>query len=169
MGYFSGTVTVCYSLQKASLLYLQCLYSSVNRLRQRQFDTLYVAAGSVSGHLECNTSVPRQQQGCSQGSVSSGSGASASESSWHAQPQCEATGNVSDVRRKKRVVANERERCRMHHLNAAFERLRAVLPALSSKQFSKFETLQMAKSYIEALNEILVLDAEHVRAGGYKA
>jgi hypothetical protein len=56
----------------------------------------------------------------------------------------------------------------MHNLNAAFERLRAVLPALSSKQFSKFETLQMAKSYIEALNEILVLDAEHVRAGGYK-
>lgn len=64
--------------------------------------------------------------------------------------------------RQKRVVANERERTRMHNLNTAFEKLRSVLPSLSSKQFSKFETLQMAKSYIEALTEILV-DEENIQ------
>lgn len=44
----------------------------------------------------------------------------------------------------------------MHGLNMAFEKLRQVLPSLgSNKQFSKFETLQMAKSYIAALRDIL--------------
>ncbi len=38
----------------------------------------------------------------------------------------------------RRLIANERERNRMHGLNVAFENLRAVLPSLgSSKQFSK--------------------------------
>ncbi|RNA26798.1 atonal -like protein [Brachionus plicatilis] len=59
----------------------------------------------------------------------------------------------------KRLIANERERRRMHGLNAAFENLRSVLPTLgSNKHFSKYETLQMAKSYIAALREILVND-----------
>ncbi len=56
----------------------------------------------------------------------------------------------------KRLIANERERRRMHGLNDAFEHLRSVLPSLgSNKQFSKYETLQMAKRYISALREIL--------------
>ena len=58
--------------------------------------------------------------------------------------------------RYKRLIANERERKRMHGLNMAFESLRQVLPSLgSNKQFSKYETLQMAKSYIAALRDIL--------------
>ena len=41
----------------------------------------------------------------------------------------------------RRLMANERERKRMHGLNTAFENLRLVLPSLgSNKQFSKFET-----------------------------
>ena len=41
----------------------------------------------------------------------------------------------------RRLMANERERKRMHGLNSAFENLRAVLPSLgSNKQFSKYET-----------------------------
>ena len=41
----------------------------------------------------------------------------------------------------RRLMANERERKRMHGLNMAFENLRSVLPSLgSNKQFSKFET-----------------------------
>ena len=59
----------------------------------------------------------------------------------------------------KRLIANERERRRMHGLNDAFEHLRSVLPSLgSNKQFSKYETLQMAKRYISALREILCQD-----------
>lgn len=47
----------------------------------------------------------------------------------------------------------------MHGLNLAFESLRQVLPSLgSNKQFSKYETLQMAKSYIAALRDILYED-----------
>lgn len=68
------------------------------------------------------------------------------------------SGCISKTR-YKRLIANERERRRMHGLNLAFENLRSVLPSLgSNKQFSKYETLQMAKSYISALKEILVND-----------
>lgn len=64
---------------------------------------------------------------------------------------------VLSKNRYKRLIANERERRRMHGLNAAFENLRSVLPTLgSNKHFSKYETLQMAKSYIAALREILM-------------
>lgn len=57
----------------------------------------------------------------------------------------------------RRLVANARERKRMHGLNSAFDNLRAVLPELSgNKQFSKYETLQMAQSYIAALQELLL-------------
>ncbi|CAB3369867.1 Hypothetical predicted protein [Cloeon dipterum] len=60
------------------------------------------------------------------------------------------------VVRKRRLAANARERRRMLNLNNAFDRLRTVLPGLGSeKQLSKYETLQMAQSYIAALDELL--------------
>jgi hypothetical protein len=49
--------------------------------------------------------------------------------------------------KKRRVAANARERRRMNGLNDAFDRLREVIP--------KFETLQMAQTYINALGELL--------------
>ena len=50
------------------------------------------------------------------------------------------TGSLSKSK-YRRLMANERERKRMHSLNSAFEKLRSVLPSLgSNKQFSKFET-----------------------------
>ncbi|XP_063885670.1 class A basic helix-loop-helix protein 15-like [Scylla paramamosain] len=61
-----------------------------------------------------------------------------------------------DVLRKRRLAANARERRRMNGLNDAFDRLREVIPALSGDQkLSKFETLQMAQTYISALVELL--------------
>lgn len=61
-----------------------------------------------------------------------------------------------EVVRKRRTAANARERRRMHGLNDAFERLREVVPCLGSdKKLSKFETLQMAQTYISALQELL--------------
>lgn len=59
------------------------------------------------------------------------------------------------VMKKRRLAANARERRRMQNLNKAFDRLRMVLPYPNDKQFSKFETLQMAQSYINALHEQL--------------
>jgi hypothetical protein len=44
----------------------------------------------------------------------------------------------------------------MNGLNDAFERLREVIPALGSDhKLSKFETLQMAQTYIGALANLL--------------
>ena len=61
-----------------------------------------------------------------------------------------------EVVKKRRTAANARERRRMHGLNDAFERLREVVPCLGSdKKLSKFETLQMAQTYISALQELL--------------
>jgi hypothetical protein len=60
------------------------------------------------------------------------------------------------VLKKRRVAANARERRRMNGLNDAFERLREVIPNLGSDhKLSKFETLQMAQTYIGALANLI--------------
>jgi len=62
----------------------------------------------------------------------------------------------STIVKKRRLAANARERRRMQNLNKAFDRLRAYLPSLTDdKQLSKFETLQMAQTYINALYDLL--------------
>ncbi|XP_075698809.1 transcription factor ATOH7 isoform X2 [Rhinoderma darwinii] len=64
---------------------------------------------------------------------------------------------------KRRVAANARERRRMQGLNTAFDSLRKVVPQWGEdKKLSKYETLQMALSYIMALNRILS-EAERYR------
>ncbi|XP_050719465.1 neurogenic differentiation factor 2-like [Eriocheir sinensis] len=61
-----------------------------------------------------------------------------------------------EIVKTRRVAANARERRRMHGLNDAFDRLREVIPCLGSdRKLSKFETLQMAQTYIAALQELL--------------
>ena len=54
------------------------------------------------------------------------------------------------------IAANARERRRMNGLNDAFDRLREVIPNLGSDhKLSKFETLQMAQTYIGALANLI--------------
>lgn len=55
------------------------------------------------------------------------------------------------IMKNRRLAANARERKRMQNLNQAFDRLRSVLPYATDKTFSKFETLQMAQTYINML------------------
>lgn len=63
---------------------------------------------------------------------------------------------TEEVKKIRRDAANERERRRMRNINKAFDRLRTFLPAFEeSQQLSKYDTLQMAQSYISALIEIL--------------
>ncbi|XP_035257027.1 protein atonal homolog 7 [Anguilla anguilla] len=63
---------------------------------------------------------------------------------------------------RRRTAANARERKRMQGLNTAFDRLRKVVPQWSQdKKLSKYETLQMALSYIMALNRILIDARRH--------
>ncbi|MBN3295817.1 transcription factor ATOH7-like [Amia ocellicauda] len=65
---------------------------------------------------------------------------------------------------RRRMAANARERKRMQGLNTAFDRLRTVVPQWGEdKKLSKYETLQMALSYIMALNRILT-DAQRQNA-----
>lgn len=60
------------------------------------------------------------------------------------------------VLKKRRLAANARERRRMENLNKAFDRLRTHLPSLGNdRQLSKYETLQMAQTYISALCDLL--------------
>lgn len=61
-----------------------------------------------------------------------------------------------EIMKKRRLAANARERRRMNSLNDAFDRLRDVVPSLGNdRKLSKFETLQMAQTYIAALHELL--------------
>jgi len=60
-----------------------------------------------------------------------------------------------EIHLRRRVAANARERKRMTNLNAAFERLRKVLPCVRDRPLSKMEALQMAQSYIAELSEVL--------------
>lgn len=58
--------------------------------------------------------------------------------------------------KKRRLAANERERRRMNGLNEAFDKLRDVVPTIGDEhRLSKYETLQMAQSYIRALCDLL--------------
>ncbi len=63
---------------------------------------------------------------------------------------------TAEEKRQKRVDANDRERQRMGQLNTAFNQLRHVLPRHGNdRELSKFETIQIAKNYIRALNGML--------------
>lgn len=66
-------------------------------------------------------------------------------------------GSVNpDVQRKRRLAANARERRRMNNLNDAYEQLRTVLrPSNADKKLSKYETLELAKSYMTELKALL--------------
>lgn len=59
------------------------------------------------------------------------------------------------VLKKRRLAANARERRRMNGLNEAFDKLREVVPQGDEHKLSKFETLQVAQSYIQALCDLL--------------
>ncbi|CAM1298861.1 ato (predicted) [Pycnogonum litorale] len=60
---------------------------------------------------------------------------------------------------RRRNAANSRERRRMDSLNQAFDKLRRVVPSIGNdRKLSKYETLQMAQSYISALSELLEKD-----------
>lgn len=73
-----------------------------------------------------------------------------------AQTKRKRTGMSARERNLRRLESNERERLRMHGLNAAFEELRAVIPHIQvERKLSKIETLTLAKNYIMALTNVI--------------
>ncbi|XP_037337866.2 protein atonal homolog 1a [Pungitius pungitius] len=82
--------------------------------------------------------------------------ASCSDEETTARQRAQSSRPVHVVHKQRRVAANARERRRMHGLNYAFDELRSVIPALDNdKKLSKYETLQMAQIYINALADLL--------------
>ena len=114
---------------------------------QKQKRTSSASSRSKSVKLEQDLDLqPATMSGRSGGKrKSSGSGSSGSLKSV-----------PETVMKKRRLAANARERRRMDMLNKGFDRLRTVLPGLGpERQLSKYETLQMAQSYISELQELL--------------
>ncbi|XP_049281251.1 protein dimmed-like [Anopheles funestus] len=73
----------------------------------------------------------------------------------------DCTPTSPTVLKKRRLAANARERKRMNSLNVAFDRLREIVPSLGpDHKLSKFETLQMAQTYINALSDLLERGAD---------
>ncbi|CAO2600015.1 NEUROG2 [Lemmus lemmus] len=71
---------------------------------------------------------------------------------------------VQRIKKTRRLKANNRERNRMHNLNAALDALREVLPTFpEDAKLTKIETLRFAHNYIWALTETLRL-ADHCGA-----
>uniref|UniRef100_A0A8D0HL67 Neurogenin 2 n=1 Tax=Sphenodon punctatus TaxID=8508 RepID=A0A8D0HL67_SPHPU len=71
---------------------------------------------------------------------------------------------VQRIKKSRRLKANNRERNRMHNLNAALDALREVLPTFpEDAKLTKIETLRFAHNYIWALTETLRL-ADHCGA-----
>ncbi|XP_026524405.1 neurogenin-2 [Notechis scutatus] len=76
---------------------------------------------------------------------------------------------VQRLKKSRRLKANNRERNRMHNLNAALDALREVLPTFpEDAKLTKIETLRFAHNYIWALTETLRL-ADHCGGGGAAA
>ncbi|KAM9142553.1 neurogenin-2 [Pangshura tecta] len=74
--------------------------------------------------------------------------------------------SVQRLKKSRRLKANNRERNRMHNLNAALDALREVLPTFpEDAKLTKIETLRFAHNYIWALTETLRL-ADHCGAAG---
>lgn len=74
-------------------------------------------------------------------------------------PMAEVTSGSNykdELKAKRRLAANARERRRMDNLNVAFDKLRDVVPSIGEdRKLSKYETLQMAQTYISALCDLL--------------
>ena len=69
---------------------------------------------------------------------------------------------IQEVQKHRRTAANARECRRMKLLNLGFDRLREVVrPFSSDRKLSKYATLLMAQSYINALQELLKRDHVH--------
>lgn len=71
--------------------------------------------------------------------------------------------------RARRIIANARERNRVHTISSAFEQLRKSIPCYSGNQkLSKLAILKIATSYIRCLSHVATMDAAQVAANSTK-
>lgn len=78
-------------------------------------------------------------------------------------PPNERYSNLTSSQLQRRLVANARERSRVHALSNAFDTLRSAIPSYSPEQkISKLTILRVAINYINALQEVLSSDPVHI-------
>ncbi|XP_062541928.1 protein dimmed [Armigeres subalbatus] len=110
-----------------------------------------------------DTSCGSSRNGSRAGSTHGGRHVS-SHSSHHLQTSAAAAARRrkgvlnAKERNLRRLESNERERMRMHSLNDAFQSLREVIPHVKKeRRLSKIETLTLAKNYITALTDVIIV------------
>ncbi|NP_990214.1 neurogenin-1 [Excalfactoria chinensis] len=97
-------------------------------------------------------------EAASSGGVSEPPGAPRERRRRRGRARARTEALLHTLKRSRRVKANDRERNRMHHLNAALDELRSVLPTFpDDTKLTKIETLRFAYNYIWALSETLRL------------
>lgn len=157
----SESSTYSYS-PKSSNYYSEC-YKIAEAIPSPPCDIKFSPVPDFYTTFEAPQQLPIASKTSGRCSVKSGSSSSSTTSSGSSASKKLKVGGTSpkvtpDVMKKRRLAANARERRRMNSLNDAYEKLRDVLPNFGpDKKLSKFETLQMAQTYMNELKEILKL------------
>lgn len=153
----SESSTYSYS-PKSSNYYSDC-YKVAETIPSPPSDINFSPVPDFYTTFEAPQQIPLPTKPSGRSSVKSSSSSTSSNSS--ASKKSKIGGGTlpkvtPDVMKKRRLAANARERRRMNNLNDAYEKLRDVLPNFGpDKKLSKFETLQMAQTYMNELKEIL--------------
>jgi len=128
------------------------IYNSSERMAIKRRLGSDGGANSVDsdGGSSSDASSPHKQQRAGGAASPAGSSGSASLG------RLRRAGSASRERYHRRLESNERERIRMHGLNAAFNNLQEVIPPVSmERKMSKIETLTLARNYIMALTNVI--------------
>ncbi|XP_061515058.1 protein dimmed [Anopheles gambiae] len=114
-------------------------------------------SSSQSDDTSCGSS--RTGSRGSNGGGRSGQGAAGNGNSSSSSAARRRKGAMNAKERNlRRLESNERERMRMHSLNDAFQSLREVIPHVKKeRRLSKIETLTLAKNYITALTDVIIV------------
>ena len=121
------------------------------------YDTYCASSDSIMPPSTCGSVSSRSS--CDSVSVTSKSSSSKKKKRASSATKVKTPIAVNPVQQQKlkkvrRLKANDRERNRMHSLNAAMERLRAVLPlAADDNKMTKIDTLRYAHNYIWTLSQ----------------
>lgn len=136
-------------------LYQTYIYNSAQQQQHYEFNTS-IGSCNESGSTSTTPSVSGSPVTTKSGKSNRRSGGHLRREFRPKRPNTALKPPSPTVLKRRRQAANARERKRMNGLNEAFDRLREVVPAPTIDQkLSKYETLQMAQTYITALCEML--------------
>ena len=128
-----------------------------------QSSSMAAAMAAAAAHFGIRTSADTSSCGSSNRSTSPTHAPTKHSSSSSPNPICKSKNAVStqsnedskyykNMSRERRLIANARERTRVHTISTAFDALRQAIPTYSYNQkLSKLAILRIASSYIKSL------------------